>query len=349
VEVRSKEEILGTLDERGQLDGMPFMPEMWAFCGKRFRVFKRAHKTCDTAYTFKGRKMRNAVHLEGLRCDGQAHGGCEAGCLLFWKTAWLRPVRGDEATAVPSAKGPGAGPGRTTCTEADVMASTRKSKGDNGETVYVCQATEAPAATEPLGAWEWRQYVEDYTSGNVGLGRIAKTFAYMAYRHGLVNMGIGIGPTLVWLYNRFQWLRRGTPFPHRRGTIPAGTRTPSVHLDLQPGEWVRVKSQAAIRATCDHSTMNRGMTFDAEMVPYCGGVYRVLKRVTRIINEQTGKMQPIKNPCIILDTVICQARYSDCRPFCPRSVYPYWREIWLERAERPEHGYKGEAGGPIRA
>ena len=40
VEVRSKEEILRTLDRHGQLDGMPFMPEMFAFCGKQFRVYK---------------------------------------------------------------------------------------------------------------------------------------------------------------------------------------------------------------------------------------------------------------------------------------------------------------------
>src|SRR5262249_53320403 len=97
VEIRSREEILGTLDNQGQFDGMPFMPEMFAFCGKRFRVAKRAHKTCDTAYTFKGRKMRDAVHLEGLRCSGEAHGGCEAACLIFWKTTWLRPVCGGEA------------------------------------------------------------------------------------------------------------------------------------------------------------------------------------------------------------------------------------------------------------
>jgi hypothetical protein len=35
VEVRSKEEILRTLDENGQLEGMPFMPEMFAFAGSR--------------------------------------------------------------------------------------------------------------------------------------------------------------------------------------------------------------------------------------------------------------------------------------------------------------------------
>ena len=41
VEVRSKEEILKTLDGRARLDGMPFMPEMFAFCGKKFQVFKK--------------------------------------------------------------------------------------------------------------------------------------------------------------------------------------------------------------------------------------------------------------------------------------------------------------------
>ena len=38
VEVRSREEILATLNERSCLDGMPFMPEMLEFCGRRYRV-----------------------------------------------------------------------------------------------------------------------------------------------------------------------------------------------------------------------------------------------------------------------------------------------------------------------
>jgi hypothetical protein len=59
----------------------------------------------------------------------------------------------------------------------------------------------------------------------------------------------------------------------------------------------------------------------------------VIDRVTKIIDEKTGKMQTMKSPCIILDSVICQARYSACRMFCPRSTYAYWREIWLERVE----------------
>ena len=36
------------------------------------------------------------------------------------------------------------------------------------------------------------------------------------------------------------------------------------------------------------------MHFDAEMVPFCGGVYRVRTRVTKFINETTGKMSTMK-------------------------------------------------------
>jgi len=41
----------------------------------------------------------------------------------------------------------------------------------------------------------------------------------------------------------------------------------------------------------------------------------------------------MKNPCVVLDTVVCRARYSPCRMLCPKEMYPYWREIWLERLE----------------
>ena len=100
VEIRSEAEILRSLDQHGQLDGLPFMPEMLKYCGQRFQVWKRAHKTCDTVNKTGGRRMTSAVHLQELRCDGQAHGGCQAGCLLYWKDAWVKPVSdGDRATA----------------------------------------------------------------------------------------------------------------------------------------------------------------------------------------------------------------------------------------------------------
>ena len=68
VEVRSKEEILSTLDANGQLQNMPFMPQMFEYCGKRMRVVSSAHKTCDTIKWTGGRSVESAVHLEGVRC-----------------------------------------------------------------------------------------------------------------------------------------------------------------------------------------------------------------------------------------------------------------------------------------
>src|SRR5260370_21630516 len=90
VDVGSQEEILATLDDRGCLENLPFMPEMVQYCGRRFRVFKRADKTCDNIEAWSIRRMKGSVLLEGVRCDGAGHGGCQAGCLIFWKEAWLK-------------------------------------------------------------------------------------------------------------------------------------------------------------------------------------------------------------------------------------------------------------------
>jgi hypothetical protein len=92
-----------------------------------------------------------------------------------------------------------------------------------------------------------------------------------------------------------------------------------------------VKPYPEILKTINEGNRNRGLFWDAEEVPYCNKQFRVLRRVERIIFDKTGKMQEMKTPCVILDSVICESRYSECRLFCPRSIYPYWREIWLER------------------
>jgi len=346
VEVREAAEILKTLDRDGRLEGLPFMPEMLAFCGQRFQVYKSAHKTCDTVNPIRGVRMTNAIHLE-TRCDGKAHGGCEASCLLFWKEAWLKPAPNGAPAAPAGAQDAAAKPASVPatqdqaqgqgCTLQDLQRSTVSAASVTapaGEIAYACQATQVPAATTLLNPWDFRQYVEDYTSGNVGLGQWLRGFIFITYQN-LITLGIGWGPILRWLYDAFQKLWGGLPYPRWEGKIPVGQKTPSATLNLQVGEWVRVKSYKEILETCDASNRNRGMGFDGEMVPFCGRTYRVLKRVTRILNEKTGKMQEMKNPCIILENVFCQGRYSQCRLFCPRSIYPYWREIWLERVNPP--------------
>ncbi len=335
VEVRSREEILATLDKTGCLDGMPFMPEMFAFCGKRLPVYKRAHKTCDTISWSGSLRITNAVHLENVRCNGQSHGGCQADCLIFWKEAWLK--RASSAPAAGQhhceASPTGASAGHPHCTEDDLLANACKAGGAaTEEPVYVCQATQLLQASSPLKWWDLRQYWEDYTSRNFGLKWMLGVICYANY-NALMNAtgNWHLRKPLVWIYNTVQKLRGRPPHPRAKGRIPAGAQTPTASLNLQPGDRVRVKDFEAIRETIDCEYRNRGMKWDAEMVPYCNREYRVRKRVQKLIDEKTGKMQHLKSEPIILEGAVCQSKYSEHRYFCPRAIFPYWREIWLER------------------
>jgi hypothetical protein len=312
VEVRSQAEILATLDERGELESLPFMPEMLQFCGRRFRVAKLALKLCDTIAWTGMHRMRNAVHLEGTRCDGQAHGGCQAGCNIYWKEAWLRRVPDDEPDPAPMPR----------CTLEMLSAATRQTAevADPEQERYSCQATELlRAAPERIPSWDGRQYVRDVRSDNA---RVLAAFRTIAV--GLFNEYQDASRRLVPAPLR---LRSGRHYPFIDGKL---RRTPQQALDLQPGELVRVKSLEEIVSTLDTNNANRGMSFDGEMVRYCGREFRVLRRVEQIIDEATGKMLRFKNPCIILEDVTCVAAYHRR---CPRGIYPYWREIWLERVE----------------
>src|SRR5437879_12954078 len=83
VEVRSSAEILSTLDEKGTLENVPFMPEMLPFCGRQFRVSRRAFKTCVDDKEM--RKLEHSVFLENLRCEGKSSDGCAKAVLSFVK------------------------------------------------------------------------------------------------------------------------------------------------------------------------------------------------------------------------------------------------------------------------
>jgi hypothetical protein len=323
--VRSKEEILATLDEKACLDALPFQPEMFAFCGQRMRVAKVAHKTCDTIKKTGGRRMLHAVHLEGGRCNGSSHGGCDADCVFFWKESWLRH-ESDPAIAITGNGG---------CTESTVMAAVRAPGYENSDDpVWVCQTTKLYDATTLLPWWDVRQYVRDVTSGNHKAWHMIKLLIFAGYRQ-LLKPGYG-HRYLKGFFNAFQKLRGGKPYPLGDGFVQAGAQTPNEILDLQPGEWVEVRSQDEILATITRNGFNRGMRYDMEMSKYCGERYRVELRCNKLINEQTGKMMAMKYPCIQLEDVYCRAECTDKRIGCPRASNTYWREIWLRRVDGPK-------------
>lgn len=331
VEVRSEQEILATLDETGALDGLPFMPEMLEFCGRQFRVEKRADKTCNTITVLESRRLYNTVHLENLRCTGDSHGGCQAKCFLFWKEAWLKRANARSASQRPA--GPSesfaAGLSRLHCDRSRLEELTRQAEApQTSEIHYRCQATDLLKASKPLPWWDFRQYARDVLSGNVGIMDVIRAALFHVFKN---TLRITAYRAQIRTYNCLQSWRGGLHYPFLWGTLD---KTPRETLDLQPGELVQVKSHEEILGTLNKKNKNRGLKFDVEMVPYCGSVRRVHARVERIIDERTGKILVLPGECIILEGVVCRAQYSERRMFCPRNIFPYWREIWLKRVEQ---------------
>lgn len=343
VRVRGAEEILSTLDARGCLDGMPFMPEMLSYCGKTLRVYKRAHKTCDTISRYVARRLEHTVHLEEARCTGGAHGGCEAACMLFWNEAWLEraagPHEGVASFAALRAPTPAQG-----CSMAQLLGATQHGVDPQQGIRYRCQATDLLNATQPLSRVNWRQYVEDYRSGNVTLGTLGRgalyrlgTFVVRPWQRLGRKLGFGevLAKPLIACYDAVQALvPDGVPYPRRYGQVAKGQPTPTDGADwLRPGVRVRVKSYREILSTLDINSKTRGLYFDAEMVPYCGKELPVRSVVNQIVDERTGYMLRFKTPAAILESAYCRGTHSDNRMFCPRAIYPYWRTIWLTPLE----------------
>ena len=294
VEVRSLEEIESTLDESGSLEGLPFMPEMGRFCGRRIRVFRCVDKILDFGRSWRLRRLEDTVLLAGLRCDGGAHGGCQASCSLLWKTAWLKPVRDESGQRT----GHGDGEARLPLS---VLA------GQMGPSCHRCQFTQLTEASTPMSRWDLRQELEPLLSGNVTVSAFCLAI-------------------LTRVFNGFQRLWGGAGYPSlARGRLK---KTPVVAHGFAPGDTVRVLEGETIAATLDEKNRNRGLSFDEEMMKHCGRRYRVAMRIERIL-EKNGRMLEMKTPCILLEGVDAS---GELLRFCAQHEYLFWREAWLEPA-----------------
>ena len=310
--MRSAAEILSTLDQDGTLDGLPFMPEMLKYCGRKWRVSNRADKTCGDR-SWGARRMYNTVHLGDLRCDGAAHGGCQAACLMYWKEAWLERF---ERGRSPDPRRPD-GDEQPLVTNTVVQAATNGGAPSTEDPTYRCQATEIPRASNRLRFRQLDQYPRAIRTW--GLLKVVRGLAIHAFNL-LQSLGRRFVPSRVLIAG-------GRDYPFIAGKLDK-LDTPTAELNLVAGDLVRIKTKREIVSTLDYRNKNQGLSFDKEMLKYCGRVARVRGRVERLIDESTGKMIRIDSDCIILEGVVCKADYH---LFCTRSIYPYWREIWLER------------------
>lgn len=290
VEIKSLEEIQATLDERGCTGGLPFMPEMVRFAGRRGRVFRSVDKIYDYGRTRGMRRLRHCVLVSGLRCDGEAHGTCQALCYLIWHTDWLRkPGEARGATgsrAIAPAEVPAVAP--------DGTPRQR----------YFCQYTELHHASTPMGAWGVGKELRPLVAGNVTL----KTWL------------VGLGTRL---FNQVQSLRRGAGFPAR----PRVKGLPPIEPErLVPGDKVVVRPIIEIESTLNDKGKHRGLWFDPDQIKHCGKPRTVIARVDRIIDDAYGQMLTMKTPCILLEGV----DYSgETLSFSAQHDLYFWREHWL--------------------
>ena len=306
VELRPPAEILATLDERGSLDGLPFMPEMLGYFGKTFTVDAQVGRACDTISHMGVRRLEATVLLEDLRCDGSAHGGCQAQCRLYWKEAWLRPANGRAAS----------GDVQQDASFVELANRARANVNGEGSTpeapIFRCHATELLRASDPVGWWSVRSLTNELTGGNVGPWRFVKVMTRLVVEE---------------LARRLHLLSK-YPFRDRHGYEPR-TTSPSQE-GLKPGTLVQIRSRSEIRETLTPEGKTRGLWFDREMLPYCGKTATVKTKVERFIDEGSGRFVELASDCYILDGVVCDSARSEGRWFCPRAIYPWWREAWLQ-------------------
>ena len=229
--------------------------------------------------------------LDELRCSGADHDGCQRGCLIFWKAAWLRKVEGGRAgeQPVPSDK-------------KDCRENSRPRRPDR----YFCQSTELVKATRPLSMkGRLRLAVTDFRLGNVHLFEIIKRVLLPVF---------------------WKTVHRYIRPRHVVGTL---TRTPLVVLGLQPGEQVEVKSGKEIAKSLNPQGCNRGLRYDHGLNRFCGTRFRVRDRVDKMIIESSGQMVHLKGT-VTLEKSCCLC-YLSAVGGCPRKDLVYWREAWLTR------------------
>ena len=98
-------------------------------------------------------------------------------------------------------------------------------------------------------------------------------------------------------------------------------------LRLKPGEFVEVRSEDEILSTLTGAKY-KGLSFMPEMLRFCGGNFKVLKRVERY-NVEGGETRSIRpRNTVLLDRVFCDGTWHGG---CDRTCYCLWREKWLKR------------------
>jgi hypothetical protein len=188
---------------------------------------------------------------------------------------------------------------------------------------YYCQASELKKVTHsPSRREKIEGYLGGLRAGNFSAAQMARNTAI----------------ALFWRIRR----RFFGVYPRGKSRL-----TPIESLNLQPGEWVEVKSLRSVMETLNEHGNNRGLPFSADMRPLCGRRLRVRARLDKIIVDGTGEMRHLRNT-VSLEGSTCGCAYMGFgMDGCSRCELTYWREIWLRRLDRPSDLLASQVEGNV--
>src|SRR3954453_707140 len=99
VRIKTKEEIVATLDKANRNRGLSFDAEMANFCGRTARVMKRVNKIIEESNGEMIEIKSDCIMLEGVFCTGDYHLFCTRAIMSYWREIWLERV--DPGAAPP--------------------------------------------------------------------------------------------------------------------------------------------------------------------------------------------------------------------------------------------------------
>ena len=92
VRVKSKKEIVQTLDASGKNRGLWFDPLMSRHCGEVLSVTRLVHRFIDERNGRLIKAKHPSIVLDDLHCNGRARHYCGRLLQFFWREAWLQRV-----------------------------------------------------------------------------------------------------------------------------------------------------------------------------------------------------------------------------------------------------------------
>ncbi len=277
VEVRSAEEILATLDEKGKLGGIAFTPQMVDFCGKTFRISKKANRIILESTGERRILKKPMVMLEGAICNGKAHGGCDRSCFYLWPEAWLKKT-----------SSPGNG-GLMMRDQKEVIADIPECCQSNFDDLLEATLPDPRLALWLRRYW-WRLKRNLWHLSILGVSGYRSRAFPSTQSKNIINA-------------------------ENKEAKSSGTSSASLHL--QPGDYVEVRPLKEIFATLDRDDKLNGMRFNKEMAKFSGYRFKVYRKLDKMVSEGDGRLLKVKTPTVLLEGAFCDGKaHGKCDRYC---------------------------------